>query len=69
MTVDGELEEHDSGKHFGNHPSIKAILMNNGLNQEKNRLSFHLTNKTQIEELLSNINVRNVCVHDILPRA
>ena len=31
------------------------------------RLSFHLKNKTQIEELLSNINARKACGHDMLP--
>lgn len=62
----GEIEERDYGKDFSNHPSIKAILMNNGLKQDKDRLSFRFTNKTQIEDLLSNINVRKACGHDML---
>ena len=62
----GLINDLDYGKDFSNHPSIKSIIANNGVKQEKDRLRFHLTNKTQVEELLLNINVRKACGHDML---
>ena len=35
---------------------------------EEDCLNFQFTNTTQIEELLSNVNVRKACGHDMLPR-
>lgn len=52
---------------FSNHLSIKAILMNNGLKQHKDRISFRFPNRIQIEELLSNITMQKACGHDMLP--
>lgn len=62
-----EIKERDHGKNFSNHPSIKTIRMNNGLEQDRDRVSFYPTNKTKIEDLLSNIDVRKACGHDMLP--
>ena len=48
----GEINELDYRKDLSNHPSIKSIIVNNDAKQEKDCLRFHLTNKTQVEELL-----------------
>ena len=55
------------GEGFYDHPSIKAIQANKGIKGDEDCFSFNLTNVTQIEELLSNINTRKACGHDMLP--
>ena len=62
-----EIGEQDYGEGFRNHPSIKAIHPNNGHKSEVDCLSFQLTNKTHIVELLSNVNAQKACGHDMLP--
>ena len=44
---------------FSNYASMKSIIANNGARQEKDRLRIHLTNKTQLEEFLSNIIIHH----------
>ena len=53
------ISELDYGNDFSNYASIKSIIANNGARQEKDRLRIHLTNKTQLEELLSNIIIHH----------
>ena len=53
----------DYGQDFIEHPSIRAI-MNNKV--EKETLSFELVNSSQVDCLLSSINSRNSCGHDML---
>ena len=53
------ISELDYGNDFSNYPSTKSIVANNGARQEKDRLRIHLTNKTQLEELLSNIIIHH----------
>ena len=48
------------------HPSIKAIQANKGVKVDEDCLSFKLTNASQIEELLSKINTKKACGHDLL---
>ena len=62
----GEIKERDQGKNFSNHPRMKTIRMDNGLEQDSDRVSFYPTKKTKIEDLLSNIDVRKACGHDML---
>ena len=65
----GEIEEREHGNNFSNHPSIKNIRMNNGMKQDSDRVLFYPTNKTKVEDLLSNIDIRKACGHDmLLPR-
>ena len=63
----GEITDHYYGEGFYDHPSIKAIQANNSIKGEEDCLNFQFTNATQIEELLSNVNVRKACRHDMLP--
>ena len=57
------LTDHYYGEGFYDHPSIKAIQADNGIKGEEGCLNFQYTNATQIEELLSNLNVRKACGH------
>ena len=63
----GEITDHHYGEGFYDHPSIKVIQANIGTKGEEDCLSFQLTNATQIEDLLSNVNTRKACGHDMLP--
>ena len=63
----GEVTDHYYGEGFYDHPSIKVIQANNGVKGEEDCLNFQFTNATQIKELLSNVNVRKACGHDMLP--
>ena len=63
----GEITDHHYGEGFYDHPSIKVIQANIGTKGEEDCLSFQLANATQIEELLSNVNTKKSCGHDMLP--
>ena len=63
----GEITDHHYGEGFYDHSSIKAIQANKGIKGDEDCLSFKLTNTTLIEELLSKINTRKACGHDMLP--
>ena len=63
----GEIADHQYGEGFCDLPSIKVIQANIGTKGEEDCLSLQLTNATQIEELLSNVNTRKACGHDMLP--
>ena len=63
----GEITDYHYGEGFYDHPSIKAIQANKGIKGDEDCLSFKLTNASQIEELLSKINTRKACGHDLLP--
>ena len=65
----GEVTDHRYGEGFYDDLSIKAIQANKGIRGDEDCFSFNLTNPTQIEELLSNINTSKACGHDMLPRA
>ena len=58
----GEITDHHYGEVFA---TIQAKI---GTKGEEDCLSFQLTNATQIEDLLSNVNTRKACGHDMLPR-
>ena len=64
----GEITDYHYGEGFYDHPSIKAIQANKGIKGDEDCLSFKLTNASQIEELLSKINTRKACGHDMLPQ-
>ena len=64
----GEITDYHYGEGFYDHPSLKAIQANKGIKGDEDCLSFKLTNASQIEELLSKINTRKACGHDMLPQ-
>ena len=71
--VDGTtplIEQQHYGQNFNRHPSIKAILENNCLiNNKLNNFSFQSTNKREVVELLKKINTQKSCGYDgISPR-
>ena len=53
----------DYGTDFIEHPSIRAIIHNK---VEKETLNFELVNSSQVDLLLSSINSRKSCGHDML---
>ena len=63
----GEITDQHYGEGVYDHPSIKTIQANKGIKGDEDYLSFKLTNASQIEELLSNINTRKACGHNTLP--
>ena len=63
----GEITDDYYGEGFYDHPSIKVIEANNGIKSEEDCLRLQLTNATQTEQLLSNVNTRKACGHDMLP--
>ena len=58
-----EITEMDYGTDFIEHPSIRAIMRNK---VEKETFNFGLMNSTQVDLLLSSINSRKSCGHDML---
>lgn len=57
------INENDFGTDFRMHPSIKAIYENN---DNITSFNFRLVNRTQVEKLLMDINVRKSCGHHVL---
>ena len=53
----------DYGTDFIEHRSIRAIIHNK---VEKETLNFELVNSSQVDPLLSSINSRKSCGHDML---
>ena len=62
-----ELSEHDFGTEFSEHSSINAIHEYNNERGFSSYFSFNFTNKSQVEQLLLNINTRKTCGHDSIP--
>ena len=64
-----EINEHDFGVDLNEHPSIIAIQDHNKEQGSSNCFNFQYINKMQVEQLISNLNVRKSCGHDsISPR-
>lgn len=57
-----ETTEMDYGTDFIEHPSIRAIIHNKA---GKETLNFELVNSSQVDLLLSSINNRKSCGHDM----
>ena len=53
---------------FATTQALMVIQANFGTKGEEDCLSFQLTNATQIEDMLSNVNTSKACGHDMLPR-
>ncbi len=62
-----EIDVHDFGEDFTEHPNVIAIQDNNRERSLTNCFNFQYTNKTQIERLLSSMSTRKACGHDSLP--
>ena len=61
-------EQQRYGQNFNRHVSIKAILENNCLiNNKFNNFSFKGTSKKEVEEILQKINTRKSCGYDGIP--
>ncbi len=62
-----DINVHDFGEDFTEHPSVIAINDNNSERSSSSFFNFQHTNKTQVERLLSSVNTRKACGHDSIP--
>lgn len=62
-----EINVHDFGEDFTEHPSVFAIQDNTREQSSFSFFNFQYTNKSQVERLLSSVNTRKACGHDLIP--
>ena len=61
------MKETDYGRHFENHPSIRALHEQNRATDAALCFNFEHINQAQVERTLLDANVHKSCGHDMLP--